>query len=274
MSVYRYINALSLDVVAGALISSLFFAHLFESKLPNLVLIALGLAVWTVYTFDHLWDAYRSNELSDSLRHQFHRKHFTVLLTTAMAVALTGGVICLYLPVPVRITGLLLMLAVIIYFLTIHLWKMKFMYHKEILVAIIYTWGVVAGPYSLAKSPLNTYDLLVVVQFSALAFANLMLFACYEVEMDIRQGFGSLARSIGEGKSTKFIGGVLILILISAVAALLLFGDHQSIANSQWVIILMTVPLAMLLGWKEYFKHRDFYRLLGDAIFFIPLIWL
>lgn len=60
MAFYRYLNALSLDVVLGGVISGLFFAKLLEVTLPSQVLVELALAVWVIYTLDHLWDAYRS----------------------------------------------------------------------------------------------------------------------------------------------------------------------------------------------------------------------
>ncbi|GJM27422.1 MAG: hypothetical protein DHS20C17_00570 [Cyclobacteriaceae bacterium] len=274
MSVYRYINALSLDVVAGALVSTLFFAHLFNTKLPVEILIALGLAVWSVYTIDHLWDARRSNQSTGSFRHQLHRRHFKLLTVIASAALLAGGVMTGYLPAATRLVGLFLILTVMVYFLTVHLYHSRASYHKEILVALIYTCGIIAGPYSMAQGHFSFNILLVAIQFAALAYSNLLLFSYYEHEMDRQQNFSSLARSIGERNIKLLIRWILMAILLSAVVGLILFNKNKVVVESQWVIILMTIPLGTLLWYREYFKQQDRYRLLGDAIFLIPLFWL
>jgi len=59
--IYQFINVLSLDVVAGAMVSALFFARIFKVQILPWGVLALGLTVWTIYTTDHLVDAKRVN---------------------------------------------------------------------------------------------------------------------------------------------------------------------------------------------------------------------
>ena len=54
---YQYINILSLDIAAGAVISAVFFAQIFNVQIKPYGLLALGLTVWIIYTVDHLRDA-------------------------------------------------------------------------------------------------------------------------------------------------------------------------------------------------------------------------
>src|SRR6478736_436347 len=83
---YRVINALSLDVAGGAVICALFFAQLLKVNLFPQGLAALGLAVWIVYTGDHLLDAKRLREQASTFRHGFHQQHFK-LLAVLLAIA-------------------------------------------------------------------------------------------------------------------------------------------------------------------------------------------
>ncbi|WP_339608375.1 hypothetical protein [uncultured Roseivirga sp.] len=50
------IQNLSLDVTAGAVICSLYVAKLFEVRLESSMLVGLGVAIWLIYTIDHLFD--------------------------------------------------------------------------------------------------------------------------------------------------------------------------------------------------------------------------
>ena len=53
---YRFINILSIDVAIGAVVNARFFAHLFGVPILHQGLISLGLAIWIIYTTDHLLD--------------------------------------------------------------------------------------------------------------------------------------------------------------------------------------------------------------------------
>ena len=60
----RFMNILSLDVVAGALLSSAFAAALLEVRPAVPYWMVLGMSVWIIYTADHLVDAYRLGDAS------------------------------------------------------------------------------------------------------------------------------------------------------------------------------------------------------------------
>ncbi len=274
MRVLRYINALSLDVVAGALICALFFSKLFNTQLPAVVLATLGLAVWSVYTIDHLWDASHSKLPATTLRHQLH-KEFDKLFRLMVFAAITVGVVLFfYLPAPTQKYGLLLTAVILGYFLSIVLWGNKTLYHKEPLVALVYTCGIALGPYSLAQTNFSASHLLVLAQFGCLAFTNLLLFTYFETETDRQQDFGSFSRTVGKKSTRRTIITMLLGILFSVISACSIWSDNEVITSSQWVIAGMSIPLILLTIWPRYFSENDRYRVLGDAIFFIPLLVL
>ena len=78
MEIFRkillYLNLLSLDVVLGAMAGMLFFSDLLEVNIAGSVYFLLGLAVWSIYTLDHLMDARSAINKPQSPRHQLHQK--------------------------------------------------------------------------------------------------------------------------------------------------------------------------------------------------------
>lgn len=273
LAAYRYVNALSFDVVLGAVISSIFFAKLLEVTLPPIILATLALAVWTIYTMDHLWDAYRSQNPERTFRHQLHQNNFRVLSVLVVLSIVFGVVLLWHLPTITRVWGIGLTLVIVVYFIIMRFLQ-KQIYHKEILVALVYTCGVLVGPYSLYQGALSVPHILVIIQFAALAFSNLLVFAYFEFEFDHYQNFGSLPRSIGKPRTRSLVVGLLILVLLTTSACWLTCFEQDLIRNSQWIIMLMAVSLAATIKWPEFFRTGDRYRFLGDGIFFIPILVL
>src|SRR5690606_1730538 len=83
---YQYVNILSLDVAAGAVIGSAFFAHLFGAHVAPIVYVALALTVWVVYTLDHLRDARSIPGVAATDRHRFHQQYFKVLMGLVLLI--------------------------------------------------------------------------------------------------------------------------------------------------------------------------------------------
>src|SRR5688572_15677356 len=105
-SLYQYVNILSLDVVAGAVICSLFFARIFNLMVSQYGLAALALTVWIIYTIDHLRDAKTIRKVASTDRHRFHQKYFGHILITLCLVAAVDFVIILFVPQKVLLLGL------------------------------------------------------------------------------------------------------------------------------------------------------------------------
>ena len=72
---YHIINALSLDVALGAGVLSLVLGRYIGFRVPVMVLLALVISVWVIYTIDHLLDAKSITHQATSFRHHFHQ-HF------------------------------------------------------------------------------------------------------------------------------------------------------------------------------------------------------
>lgn len=57
--------------------------------------VVLPLAVWVIYTGDHLLDAYRLQDQASTPRHRFHHRHFKLLLALAVIAAVTAVTLAL-----------------------------------------------------------------------------------------------------------------------------------------------------------------------------------
>jgi 4-hydroxybenzoate polyprenyltransferase len=274
MRLYRYLNAFSIDVVVGAVICSLFFAKLLQTYLPAVLVVTLAMAVWSVYTIDHLWDAQRSPMPSITLRHHLHFKYRPILAILLFAVLVIGGVLFWYLPDSTRKMGLILAVSIMIYFLTTTFRGSKPIYHKELSIAAAYSFGVILGPYTLRQIQMTTPHMLVCIQFAMLAFSNLLIFSYFDTELDQKQHFGSLSRSIGKWNARLLAMVMLSLVLVTSIFGFINWYEDTLIRQSQWVLALMTIPLAITLVWYPYFRQCDRYRLLGDITFFVPILIL
>ena len=88
-----YFRLLSLDVVLGACVSTLFVAKYLGVVLPNLVVVALGVAVWVIYTTDHLLDGSKAVSTPLTRRHQFHQKNRKPIFFILVLVMFVGFVV-------------------------------------------------------------------------------------------------------------------------------------------------------------------------------------
>ena len=135
---YRKPSLLSLDVAAGAVISSAFFArHLRVTPVPWLQLAVLGGAVWCIYTADHLLDARRIKTSRVAERYRFHQQHWWVLFGFLVATAaLTAVAALLFLPGIVLVFGAALAGFMLVYFLLHHFLPRRYFF-KEFWVSVL-----------------------------------------------------------------------------------------------------------------------------------------
>ncbi len=262
------IQNLSLDVTAGAVISSLFVCRYFEVAASFEMMLGLGIAIWLIYTIDHLRDATSSGDSTANPRHAFHLKYQKIILVFAGLAFVTGLVNAFQLPLSTIKSGLVLGGLSGLYFLYLRLsTRQRF---KELLAALIYTAGIFAGPVSLITHWEWSY-LVFFLLFFLLVAANLVLFPLYEMAMDSKDRLTSIALKAGKRKTERLIWALLglhfVLVVISAMS-LPRFHDMG------YVFAAMNFVLVVLLVRQERYRKHQLYRWMGDGIFFIPLIAL
>tara|TARA_R110001592_G_scaffold299603_1_gene570658 strand:+ start:2327 stop:3166 length:840 start_codon:yes stop_codon:yes gene_type:complete len=270
------IQNLSLDVTAGAIISSLYVARLFGVTLENSMLIGLGVAIWLIYTIDHLFDAKKSNEGSTNQRHAFHKKYFRPIALVAFNVFLIGVFNLYYLPWVTTKLGLILALLVAIYIGSLHLLKLNRTWHKELLAAIIYSFGIFVAPLSLLEH-WDVFVFYVFVVFFLIVITNLLVFPMFEFENDKNDDNQSIVTLYSKAFVRKLATVILVFNLLLIVCGMVYLNPVMTGArwlDSEYILFMMTLVLAILLIFPGFFQRNDRYRLVGDGIFFFPLIYL
>lgn len=274
-AIYSYINILSIDVAIGACIMGLFVASLASVAIPPIVLISLGISVWLIYTIDHLKDAKAIQHQSHTKRHQFHQVHFHKLKIAVFALLFIQIVLLAFLPFTIFLAGLFLMLIVILYFLILWSLKLKDVYHKEIIISVVYSCGIFLPTVCSIEFDIPFYLIFLFVQITMIAFSNLLLFSLLEMYSDKLDNHASLALVMGKKRTKKTLYSVLTLGLSFCIILFLRSEDHI-FKSAQIIISIMNLTLISVLSFR-FFSKSERFRYLGDGVFFLPFLhflWL
>jgi 4-hydroxybenzoate polyprenyltransferase len=259
------INILSLDIAVGAMICASFFAHVMEVEVLPQGLISLGLTVWMIYTADHLLDARKLEQEASTERHRFHQRHFKSLTLLLIVVALIDVTQIYFLRRKVFMDGLVLAFLVGIYFLV----QQRIPFLKELLGTLLYTGGVVLIPMSV-NDQLSVSTILLILQFGITAWVNLLLFSWIDKPRDEKDKHRSFATTFGYRVTQGVLSFLFVVIAVLVVIQSVFFFDMRAIA----IITLMGIILLLIFWKRDYFEKEDRYRLLGDAIFLLPIFYL
>ncbi len=262
---YRWISALSLDVVGGAVVCALFFIKVLHVQI-SWALLPLALTVWIIYTADHLIDARKIAHEASSLRHRFHQQHFDRLRTLLFAAIIADVLSLALVSRAVILAGAALACFVALFALV----QRMMPWMREIGVAVFYTCGVlipaIAQPgiqYVMAHS-------LLIVQFSLVALTNLLILSWIDRVSDHRDQLSSFVLSAGLALSramiwTTFMLGMLLV--IAQVYFRVLEWPGVTVGAMQIVLMLVFVS-------RERSDKVAQRRMIGDGVFLIPLIYL
>jgi len=265
---YRLFNILSLDVAAGAVIASLFFAKFFGvvPSIPSLI--SLGLTVWVIYTADRLLDIRDIEGEAASERHHFHQLHQKKLVAWLVGILMINFGLIFFMPATILKHGVMLALVVAMYLFL----RKRLHISKEFLVATLYTAGVLlpAWPSYEMGSDDFLLILLFIFLFFLIALLNLIVFSWIEKMNDIRDKQRSLATIVDESSIRSVLIGLFVITFLICFF-LVLQPAYQFIAL---IFFVMTVILLSIFLFKDFFVRNEYYRMAGDAVFFLPLLYL
>jgi 4-hydroxybenzoate polyprenyltransferase len=246
----------------GSVCGALMFAKMLQVTLLPYGVAALALSVWIIYTIDHLLDARNVQGSASTTRHRFHQHHFKTLLATLLVAIAVVIVLLFFIRVQVLHGGLMLIGAVAIYLLLHRYLKIP----KEMLISILYTCGVLLPSFMVTSLSFQEMPYTIVLMFMLSALTNLLVFSWYDYEKDKRDGFRSIAITIGKSRTQimvwliGLIALVLVMLATDGIAATIIFS----------VILIQLV----LISFPLFFARQESYRLIGDAAFMLPLLYL
>ena len=110
-------------------------------------------------------------------------KHFILIFFLTIINIILG---LIFLEKQIIYFGLIVGLFTGIYLLLVYFFgrKKQLLLQKELFVAIIYTTGIWGGPVSLLDYHLTLYQLIIMVSFFLLVFADILILNLYEKESD------------------------------------------------------------------------------------------
>lgn len=222
----------------------------------------MALTVWIIYTVDHLLDAKKVKTSASTPRHRFHQQHFNVLSRVVVLGVVANAVIVFFLRESVFYGGIVLALIV-----TAYLFVHRFVrFPKEFFIATLYTGGVLLPAIAMTVESMHEWPWIIIIQFALIALLNLVIFSWYDVANDRRDGNTSFVTLIGEKRSSLFIWTLLVINFILSV--------FSAPTGATVTITVMNTVLLIIFAGTPFFSKDDRYRLIGDAIFFIPLIYV
>ena len=270
MKPLSYVNVLSLDVVVGAVSCSLLLGKIW-GNMPSWYAVALlGCVVWLIYTFDHLKDVYDRQTTPVTTRHKFHATHFKRLILASLAVLFVSLYLLGRVDEKVLRLGSILLVLVAIYFITLHFLSSHARYHKELVIAILYSAGVCIPPLAGSNGDITTYQVIHFTQLMGIALGNLLCFSLYEYASDRNAGFPSITQILPSG-SRKLMLSVFLAIQLVLCGVFYMSGFYPAL---QVIFASMILVLLVITRLDYRFQSSGTFRLVGDAVFILPLIYV
>jgi hypothetical protein len=263
---YHYINILSLDIAAGAVASALFFAKIFEVQIKPYGLIALALTVWIIYTIDHLRDAKNIKHSASTERHRFHQQYFHALIFCLGLAVLVDAVTIFFIRRQVLEWGLILWVAVVVYLM----FQQFLRFLKEFFIATLYTSGVLLLSVTVTSTELHLDHILLIIQFGMIAWSNLVLFSWFDHVFDQQDKQNSFVTMMGNRTTLLFLYGLFVFSFLIATVQFIAF----TISLPVGVLCIMNMVLLLIFIFRRSLSKDDAYRLIGDAVFLIPVFYL
>lgn len=263
-NLYKYFRWLSLDIVLGAIVFLAYLEKHFNLSISFHIYFELSAAIWIIYTTDHLIDSSRSIV---SERRKFHRKNANKLIVVGSCVLMLALINVYFLPEDLIRNGSMLAAGCVAYLTIVYYYRK--LWFKELLVAFGYTCGIFLSPYTQINN-FQTIDFLLAFQLFVVALINLVLFSYFDAENDKRDQFESLVSKIDLNISRRIIYGLSALSSIISVFGMVntqLFGIYL-------VYFIMTGLLFSMLFLPAYLEKNERFRVMGDGVFFVPIIFI
>ncbi|UJP66293.1 hypothetical protein [Mongoliitalea daihaiensis] len=267
--IWSFTNVLSLDVVLGAMGGMYFFQRLFEVIVGIEFYILLGIAVWSIYTTDHLLDASNRSNAALSLRHEFHRKYRKVIVL-GLIFALPSALLLVILSpsvYPILIPALFLAAGIAVWYVLLYFKRKKVSFLKELMTAFFYIVGIAFAPLLLSNEFPEPMQLLLAFLYFLLALINLLILSYFDRRYDQLHAFASISGSLDSRMHERLCFNMLNftigVLLISLVLAFSYFKIYLGI-----LLLIAVVHYTQLKNGKS---HGDARRVM-EVSFSLP--WL
>ena len=267
------IRLLSIDILFGVISSYIFAAVLLESELHLLVPLILCLAVWLVYTLDHLSDASYLGTRAVKPVYRWHWEKRRVLLAiSAFLFLLALSLSLLYLPPGILLTGLAGAALLTVYLLVhSHPGRRRGYLFKEFWVGGIYTMGIWGLPVLYRNQPVQPVLVLIIISFFCLVMVNVLTYSYFEQATDRKENLPTFAVRFGPRSCRTLITYFLVTGAMLALTGMFLAGRGRDF-RAAGILLLMSLVLSFLYIFPAYFGRKGRFGILADAVFLLPCL--
>ncbi|AWW30434.1 hypothetical protein DN752_10040 [Echinicola strongylocentroti] len=268
---YNYIQWLSLDVVLGACAGLYFFQHLLELSFTPVVYVLMALAVWGIYTFDHLMDARNIQGRASSARHLFHQVNFNTLLIWLVLVVITAVILAFdFIKFSHLMTfGMLLGTVIIGNIVFMKFFGKKVSILKEITTAAFYTAGITLVPMiRFTNEGIPRVFWYFAFGYFLMAWFNLLLLAYMDYDSDSRDEMGSIVSVLGVPMTHSLLTGLMWVELVYLVGMFFVLGSFYYI----YLIILAIMFLIHVSAFLRGKRSKEAVRRQIDASYLLPFV--
>lgn len=273
LNTYRWFTWLSGDVVIGAIAGMLFFSKVLRTEISWEVYGLLGMAVWCIYTADHLLDS-RKIPLGPSLdRHQVHRVYGKSLrymlggigtLGLIWAINLFGWKVQLLIGgvLGISILGLMLLMRML---------GKKLIWLKELSTAFFYVIGVSwYSWFQMGAMDFRWEPVSITLIYMLLAYLNLLMLSSLDAAKDKQAGFESLATVLTPLKLTAVIRKLALALILVAFFGFVLFSSFYRLYSC----LLLLMALVHYLTFFNPNISTEAVRMRMEAAFIVPVLLL
>ncbi len=237
-------NLLSLDAPIVALLWQMLFARCFHAEVGAAATALLVLAVWLIYAADRVFDARVESKLP---RHEFYRRNWRAVVPVwSIALAIAGWLAWTRLPAMLFERGMVLLIAVALYFALVHLAPLR-IWPKEAAVAVLFALGASLAAWSRIRS---AADVATILLFSCLCWIN-----CAAIE---------------KWEHRNRAWPVSLAATCVAAAVLLLYRERPILSGAETASAVAFV----LLDLGRNRLSRDALRVLADVALLSPVLFL
>jgi hypothetical protein len=268
---YRWFTWLSGDVVVGAMAGMLFFSKLLRVDISWEIYGLLGVAVWCIYTFDHLVDSQKINADAALDRHLVHRiysKSLWWMLGGIAGIGIVWAVVLLGFEKKLLIAlGLVFLILGVMYGVKkkIKIWG------KELVIATFYMVGI--SWYSWVQFAWVDFRWELVsltLSYFLIAFLNLLMLSSLDLSKDKKAGFHSIATLISPNKLIPLIRKLALAILLMSFFGFIFFFSFYRLFSC----ILLLMGLIHYLSFFNASLKIETVRMRMEAAFWLPAILL
>lgn len=273
---YRFFHLLSLDIVLGALASSLLAARMFSANPGWVWWLSLALTVWIIYMGSHMAEAWKQRKKVSREVHSFIIKNRQpIVWVMALLIMVDSLLIFNFLDTTLLKAALGLGGGGLLFYAVRYIFKRRQsnMIPGELFVLFFYLLGTWMGPFLTRNVEPGTSHLLILIMMIGVLILNLGLISLYDPQSSTRLGLSSLSAVLGKKRTRNLMIGIVVCVFLLAILQFLVNGTGR-ISQFSLIISGMSLLYLLMLMAPSLFRKQGLYRLTAEAILWMGFLSL